>query len=365
MPLVTEHQAVKDIYREAAERNIALPAFCCEDRETLEAILAAALTMSQRLGVVDLPIIPAWTCRYPPRAQMRLIAACGDPVLGTRLMFSDLETFMGDDSPYRKLRVLPHLDHAYPWLDGDILESFADRFASVMCDASEKPFEENIRLTAQYGEKVHGKVVVEGAVDEIYETGGGGKNTPTSVEQARQFLNETGVDILVPNVGTEHRATGEKARYLPEQARKISATVGNILCLHGTSSVPAEKLPALSSDGFVKINIYTTLAVSGGQAVARKVLKNVGNIFTEAQLLNLVQSHVLGETVLSEDYGDTQPPINPKLATVTNPTRRDAWFTAVQQRCLEFLEIFNYAAFQRTGKTEHHAERRVSTLTTS
>ena len=53
MPLVTEYQAVKDIYRVAGERNIALPAFCCEDRETLEAILAAALTMSRRLGVAD------------------------------------------------------------------------------------------------------------------------------------------------------------------------------------------------------------------------------------------------------------------------------------------------------------------------
>ena len=272
---------------------------------------------------------------------------------------------MGDDSPYRKLRVLPHLDHAYPWLDGDILESFADRFASVMCDASEKPFEENIRLTAQYVEKVRGRVVVEGAVDEIYEAGGGEENTPTSVEQARQFLNETGVDIVVPNVGTEHRATGKMARYLPEQARKISAAVGNILCLHGTSSVPAEELSALPSDGFVKINIYTTLAVSGGQAVAHKVLKNVGNIFTEGQLRNLIQAHVLGETVLAEGYGDTQPPINPKLATVTNPTRRDAWFTAVQQRCVEFLEIFKYAAFQHTGRTEHHAENRICTRTTS
>ncbi len=354
MPLVTEYQAVKDIYRDAVERNVALPAFCCEDRETLEAILAAALTMSRRLGVADLPIVPAWTCRYPARGQMRLIAACGNPVLGTRLMFSDLETFMGDDSPYRKLRVLPHLDHAYPWLDGDILEGFADRFASVMCDASDKPFEENIRLTAQYVEKVQGKVVVEGAVDEIYEAGGGDKNTPTSVEQARQFLDETGVDILVPNVGTEHRTTGKKARYLPEQARKISATVGNILCLHGTSSIPIERLSALPSDGFVKINIYTTLTVSGGQAVADKVLRNLGNIFTEAQLRNLIRSHVLGEAVLAENYGDTNPPINPKLAAVTNPTRRDAWFTAVQQRCVEFLEIFNYAAFQHAGKIEHH-----------
>ena len=109
MPLINEYKAVKDIYREAARAHIALPAFCCEDRETLEAILAAGLSVSRKLGVADLPVVPAWTCRYPPRGQMSLVAACGDPLLGTRLMLSDLEVFMGPGSPYRKLRVLPHL----------------------------------------------------------------------------------------------------------------------------------------------------------------------------------------------------------------------------------------------------------------
>ena len=45
-----------------------LSAFCAEDRETLEAILASALEMSRQLGVENLPIIPAWTCRYPDGA---------------------------------------------------------------------------------------------------------------------------------------------------------------------------------------------------------------------------------------------------------------------------------------------------------
>ena len=161
---------------------------------------------------------------------------------------------MGPGSPYRKLRVLPHLDHAFLWLDGDVLELFAESFASVMCDASEKPFAENIELTARYVEKVKGKVVVEGAVDEIFESGGQGeKNNPTTVKQAK---------------------------YLSEQARRISATVGKILCIHGTSSVETADLPKLPGDGFVKINIYTTLAVRGGQALARNVLANLGNIFS-------------------------------------------------------------------------------------
>ena len=346
MPLITDYHQVKDTYQEAAELGVALPAFCTEDRETLEAILASALEYGKEIGVDDLPIIPAWTSRYPARGQMTLVTACGDPRVGNELMFSDLKVFVGQAGPFRKLRVLPHLDHAFPWLDGDILNQFVDRFASVMFDASEKPFEENIQLTAQYVEKVRGRVVVEGAVDEIFEASGSGvKNEPTSVAQARRFLSETGVDILVPNVGTEHRATAAQVHYRSDRAREISAAVGKVLCLHGTSSLRPEDLPKLPEDGLVKVNIYTTLAVKGGQALARHLLDNLGNVFSEQQLKDLVEHGVLGVGVLSQNYGQTKPPIKPKLEYVANPLRRDAWFAAVRDSCKEFLRVFNYRKY--------------------
>jgi len=347
MPLVTDYRAVKEIYAEAAERGIALPMYCAEDGETLEAILASALKMGEEIGVEDLPITPAWTCRYPHRPQMKFVTACGEAELGVRLMLSDLEEFMGDTSPYRKLRVMPHLDHGIPWLDGDILEGYADRFASVMCDASEKPFEENIRRTAEYVEKVKGRVVVEGAVDEIYESGGGGqKNEPTTVEQATRYIRETGVDVIVPNVGTEHRATADQGGYRGDRAREISRAVGKVMCIHGTSSVKPEDLGRLPADGFLKINIYTTLAVVGGQAAARNVLANLGNIFDEGQLRELVKQGVLTERVLEKGYGLTKGAIRPKLDEATNRQRRDAWFEAVRERCYYFLDVFHYRKFR-------------------
>ena len=346
MVLVTDYLQVKEIYQQAAEMGVGLPVFCAEDRETLEAILASALEMGRDIGVEDLPIIPAWTCRYPGRGQMTLLTACGDPILGTHLMFSDLEVFMGETSPYRKLRVLPHLDHAFPWLDGDVLESFVDRFASVMCDASEKPLEENIRLTARYVEKVRGRVVVEGAADEIFEAGGHGeKNEPTTVEQAQRFLRETGVDIIVPNVGTEHRATANQVNYRSDRAREISSAIGKIICLHGTSSVKPEDLSKLPDDGFVKINVYTTLAVCGGQAVARHVLGNLGNMFDEHQLQEMIARGLLGENAISAGRGSDRLPLKPRLSFVANPPRRDAWFAAVTDRCRQFLRAFNYTRY--------------------
>jgi fructose-bisphosphate aldolase class II len=340
--LVNDYHAVKEVYQEAAELGVALPAFNAEDRETLEAILAAALAFGQQIGVDDLPIMPAWTARYPSRGQMGLLPACGEPLLGMRLMFSDLQVYMDESSPYHRLRVMPALDHAFPWLDGDVLEAYADQFATVMCDASEEPFEENIRLTAQYVDKVHGRVVVEGAVDEIYESGGAEKNEPTTVAQARRFLSETGVDILVPNVGTEHRATAGEVRYHSDRAREISAAVGNILCLHGTSSLKGEQMHALPQDGFVKVNIYTTLAVHGGQAVVRQVLRSLPDMFDQRQLRQLAEEGILSGAVLSAEHAE---PVGPKLASLANPPRRDAWFGAVRDRCIEFLEAFNYRRY--------------------
>jgi hypothetical protein len=73
MPLITDYHQVKDTYQEAAEMGVALPVFCTEDRETLEAILASALELGKEFGVADLPIIPAWTSRYPGRGQMTLV----------------------------------------------------------------------------------------------------------------------------------------------------------------------------------------------------------------------------------------------------------------------------------------------------
>ena len=348
MAIVNDYKQVKEVYKDAAERGIALPAFCAEDRETLEAILAAAYELGQEIGVDDLPIVPAWTSRYPGRQQMTLVSACGDPYVGMELMHSDLNVYTGQYSPYKNLRVMPHLDHAFPWIDEDMLVNYADKFASVMCDASEKPFDENISITAKYVEKVKGRVVVEGGVDEVFEADGdGNKNEASTVEQVKKFVSQTGVDLIVPNVGTEHRSTADTVKYNSKRAKELSESVGKIMCIHGTSSVKQSDLSKLPVDGFVKINIYTTLAVHGGQGLTDYALKNVGNIFNEEQLQSYVDQGVLGKAVMGKDYANTEGIIKPKLKYVANPLRRDVWFTIVKDMCKEFLRTFNYERFAK------------------
>ena len=83
MPLITDYQQAQEVYREAAELGAALPAFCAEDRETLEAMLASVRDLGREIGVDDLPIIPAFTIHYPPRGQsFSSLRRCRLPLTG-------------------------------------------------------------------------------------------------------------------------------------------------------------------------------------------------------------------------------------------------------------------------------------------
>lgn len=347
MPVITDYNHVKDIYSEAGEKKVGLPAFCLEDRETLEAILAAALEVGESIGNKAIPIIVSWTARYPLYSQATFVSKTRDARIGCRLNFSDLEIFTNDESPYRDLLVLPNLDHAIPWIDGDILDDFYMQFASVMCDGSERPFEENIKLTAEFVEKVKCKVLVEGAVDEISSPELGIVQKKTTVEDAKRFLEETGVDIIVPNVGTEHRADASEAHYDSELTRKITDAVGKIVCLHGSSSLKKSDLPKITEDGAIKINIYTGIAREAGKAVAYHELENIGNVLTEKELKMLINQNILGDAVLGSNYGKTVTPIGPKLTHLTSSIRRDVWFDRFKDICKDYMMAFNYQNYAK------------------
>lgn len=347
MPVVTEAREVRAVYAEADKRNVCLGAFCFEDAATLEGVLRAVWLKGELMRVPSLPVVVAVTSRYPPRPSMRLYTASGDERLGLRMALSDIEALVGGYSPYRNLRVLPHLDHAFPWLDQDGLYELADRFATVMYDASERPLDENITMTRAYVKKLSGRVVVEGCVDEVCEAGAGEpRNEPVSPEQAERYVRETGVDLVVANLGTEHRAAAQNRRFDAPRAREIASRIGRMLVLHGTSSLREEDLSLLWSSGIARVNIYTALATAGGQAEAQWVLDNIGNILREESLAEAVRAGWLGSAYLSDEYaGRCGGRLGPKLEYVARVGRTNAWTQAVQRTADRFLSLLGYDRF--------------------
>ncbi len=273
MPIVLGKDQVVELYRAAAERRWVVPTFCAENQTTIEAVLAACQAKAEQLGV-RVPVTIAMTGRYSHRAQAVHYAGSRNPETGLRLFLGDCEVLARPDGDYPDVDVLTHFDHGQydddaAWLDGDL-----SRFSSVMFDASHAPWQVNLEATAGFVARHGAEVLVEGAADEIVDATGEVRGELTSPERAVEFVERTGVDMVVANLGTEHRASASDLRYVPEAARAISGRIGPRLVLHGASSVPVPQLASLFDDGVCKVNIWTTLERDTSPLLLRAMLKN-------------------------------------------------------------------------------------------
>ena len=351
MPLVKDPKEVVDLYTEVRERGACMPCYCAENRRTIEAVLKATHGIGQEISVSDLPVILAFTAGYPPRGQMHWYVDIDDCVLGAQAVVQDLELLLSERSPYRNLRVMLHLDHGQPGPDDVFFKDdhWLDTFATVMYDCSHWPLEENIARVAAYVQEVQGKTLVEGAVDEIFDANpeGAEKNDVTEVAQAERFVNETGAFLIVPNLGTEHRASAADLKYHSDRAREISEAVGKILCIHGTSCIKPEEIHKLREDGIIKVNIWTGMERSGAKAVARYVLEQLGNIMAEEDMGALAADGYLGERHASEAYKQDvcKGAFKPKLDVFPEIERKRHWMVPVVEMIQRDLRAFGYEAF--------------------
>lgn len=258
MPIILGKEQVVELYRAAARRDWVVPTFCAENQSTIEAVLAACQAKAAELGT-RVPVTIALTGRYSHRAQACYYAASRNPDTGFELFLGDCEVLSRRGGDYPDVDVLTHFDHGQYDADADRLAGDLSRFSSVMYDASAAPWEVNLAKTAEFV-ALHGdEVLVEGAADEIVDATGSVRGELTSPERAEEFVDATGVDMVVANLGTEHRASASDLHYVPEAAQAISARIGPLLVLHGASSVPVRQLTGLFSDGVCKVNIWTTL----------------------------------------------------------------------------------------------------------
>lgn len=344
MPLVRDPIEVEEIYEHLGEREVCLPAFCTENSQTTEAIIRSMWELGVEYGITSPPAIIAFTGTYPYRPQAVNYTLVRNHLLGAQAILQDIRLLMSEDSPYRDVRLMIHLDHGQPDSDGPLLENLAD-FATVMFDGSALPFEENVRRTAQFVEKNKGVVRVEGAVEELSVTGKTACSKLTTVEMAERFLRDTGVFLIVPNLGTEQQSTQAKAEYSSQRAREISRKVGKRIVLHGTSGVKEEDLGGLARDGVIRTNIWTALEKAGCQAEVHYVLRELGNILDEAQLRVLQREGFLGERYwenryIAENCGGT---LMPKVNSLIETTRTAVWADAVKEKMRFYLDRLGYA----------------------
>jgi fructose-bisphosphate aldolase class II len=171
-------------------------------------------------------------------------------------------------------KVAVHLDHAE---SADLVdEAVALGFTSVMFDASKLDYADNVRATAEVARRCHGAGVHVEA--ELGEVGGkDGVHAPgarTDPDQARQFVEATGVDALAVAVGSSHAMLTKDAALDFELIRLLREKVGVPLVLHGSSGVADPDLTRAVEAGMTKINIATHLNNAFTTAVRAYLTEN-------------------------------------------------------------------------------------------
>jgi fructose-bisphosphate aldolase class II/tagatose 1,6-diphosphate aldolase GatY/KbaY len=150
-----------------------------------------------------------------------------------------------------------HLDHAS---SVELIEKCLDcGFESVMIDASEKPVEDNIRITRFVVERAKAyQANVEAELGYIAKLGQSAqKEGFTKPEQAKQFVNHTGVDALAVAIGSAHGFYKEEPKLDLERLSRIRQATDVCLVLHGGSGITDSDLKESIHRGICKINIAT------------------------------------------------------------------------------------------------------------
>jgi fructose-bisphosphate aldolase class II len=187
-----------------------------------------------------------------------------------------------------------HLDHIQFDDDAELLGWDLGAFSSIMFDASKVPFAENIGRTAAFVKERGKEIVVEGACDEIVDATGTARSEPTDGRVAEEYVERTGVDLIVANLGTEHRASAKDLHYLGDKAREVKARIGSRIVLHGASSVPGDQIAHLIDDGVCKVNLWTALERDSSPALLREMAANAAKVAGAAVAEELREAGFLG-----------------------------------------------------------------------
>ncbi|TRZ41855.1 class II fructose-bisphosphate aldolase [Robertkochia solimangrovi] len=134
-------------------------------------------------------------------------------------------------------------------------------FDSVMIDGSELPLEENIRITREVVKRAESyNAHVEAELGYVAKLGQDhGAQGFTQPDEARSFVEATGVDALAIAIGTAHGFYKKTPKLDIELLSRIHRITPATLVLHGSSGVPEEQIKEAICNGICKVNLATEI----------------------------------------------------------------------------------------------------------
>lgn len=242
---------LREVINEARENKIAIGHFNISDTEALTAVFNA----SQKLNV---PVIIGVTEGERNFIGIRRVAA---------LVKSLREEY---DYP-----IYLNADHTTSF-EG-IKEVIDAGFDAVLFDGTRRPLEENISITkrcVEYAHSVNPDILVEAEMghigassmllDKIPEGADFDPTMFTKPEDAKRFVEETGIDLLAPSVGNLHGMIKNAANPNLDISliKKLCEVCGVPLVLHGGSGITDENFKEAIQAGINVVHINTEIRVA-------------------------------------------------------------------------------------------------------
>ncbi|EAN5456032.1 tagatose-bisphosphate aldolase subunit KbaY [Salmonella enterica] len=246
--------STKYLLQDAQAKGYAVPAFNIHNAETIQAILEVCSEMKS-------PVILAGTPgTFKHIALEEIYALC-----------SAYSTSFG-------IPLALHLDH-HESLD-DIRHKVNAGVRSAMIDGSHSPFEDNVKLVKSVVDFCHSRdCSVEAELGRL-----GGVEDDMSVDaenafltdpqEAKRFVELTGVDSLAVAIGTAHGLYTKKPKIDFQRLAEIREVVDIPLVLHGASDVPDEYVRRTIELGVCKVNVATELKIAFAAAVKKWFIEN-------------------------------------------------------------------------------------------
>ena len=248
---------MKNMLDDANANNYAVMAINCFNIETARAVIQAAT-------IEDAPIIVnIFQDHLLSHCDSELIA----PVVKTIAERSNVCVALNFDHGQEKEYLIKAID---------------DGFSSVMVDASRFNLEDNIKMTREIADYAHKHgASVEGEIGCLGASEGGEFTQDTMYtdpEQAKDFIEKTGIDSLAVAIGTAHGIypKDKKPELKLDLLKTIRDTVDIPLVLHGGSSNPDEEIAESVKIGISKINISSDIKVAFYKKCREVLAENPG-----------------------------------------------------------------------------------------
>ena len=271
--------ALRDVLEQAQKSGVAVGHFNISDLVLLKAVFAAA----QKLNV---PVIVGLSEGEREFVGARQIGAL---VRSLREEF-DFPIFLNADHT-----------HSLP----KAIEAAKAGFDSIVFDLSALPFEQNVRQTKEAVEAlkaINPAILIEGEIgdigtgSEIHDKAPDLTRGLTSPEQAKQYVDATGIDILAPAVGNMHgmlksMVHGEATKHLDiPRIAEIKKAVKTFITLHGGSATNDTDFLKAIAAGINIIHINTELRVAWRRGLEEGLAKNPDEVVPYKILPSAVES---------------------------------------------------------------------------